>query len=257
MDGVRSDLGSRQIMEPDPQELAMTLTQLAAVVLREKTLADDLNRLTRLTMKLIEPATATSIALLVDGHPTTAAASDRVAIELDLVQNTEDEGPCLLALDGRSVRVALLATDERFPHFAIGAADQRIKSVLSVPISSDDEVIGTMNIYSRHPDAFDDSHEAMAAIVATAAGNAIEKAKLLTDVRDIRDRLQVEFDDNAIINRARGVLIGFEQCSAEQANALLHHAAQAATEALVEVAKRVLRVAQGDDTSISPDPLND
>ena len=101
-----------------------------------------------------------------------------------------------------------------------------------------------MNIYSRHPDAFNDEHDALAAIVATAAGNAIEKSKLLTDVQEIRDRLQVEFDDDAIINRALGVLMGFEQCSAEQANALLHHAARTKTEALVEVAKRVLRVAE-------------
>lgn len=151
-------------MSPDPQQLAITLTQLAAAVLREKTLAGDLSRLTRLTMKLIEPAAAISVALLVDGHTTTAAASDRVAIELDLVQNAEDEGPCLLALDGRSVRVALLATGERFPHFAIGAADQRIKSVLSVPILSDGDMIGTMDIYSQHPDAFDDEHDAMTII---------------------------------------------------------------------------------------------
>jgi GAF domain-containing protein len=240
-------------MEPNAQELAATLSRLAAVVLREKTLADDLGRLTRLTMKLNEPATGMSIALLVDGVPTSAAASDRVAIELDLIQNAEAEGPCILALDGRSVRVALLATDERFPHFAIGAADRRIQSVLSTPIFSEGETIGTMNIYSRHPDAFNDDHEATSAIIATAVANAIEKSKLLTDVQGIRDRLQVEFDDAAIINRARGVLMGFEQCSVEQADALLNHAARVTPESVVEVAERVLRVAQADSIT-SDDP---
>jgi GAF domain-containing protein len=233
-------------MEPDAQELAATLARLAAIVLREKTLADDLRRLTRLTMQLIEPATGMSIALLVDGQPTSAAASDRVAIELDLIQNAEQEGPCLLALDGRSVRVALLATDERFPHFAIGAADRRVRSVLSTPIYSHSEVIGTMNIYSRHADAFDDDDEATSAIIATAAGNAIDKSEILTDVHAVRDRLQVEFDDDAVINRARGVLMAFEHCSAAQANALLSHTAQTTAEALIDAAKRVLRVAEAD-----------
>jgi GAF domain-containing protein len=243
-------------MEPDPDELAATLSRLAAVVLREKTLADDLSRLTRLTMKLLEPATGISIALLVDGQPTSAAASDRVAIELDLIQNAEEEGPCILALDGRSVRVALLATDERFPHFAIGAADRRIQSVLSMPIFSEGGVIGTMNIYSRDADAFDDEDEAMSAVIATAAASAIEKSRLLADVHAVRDRLQVEFDDAALINCARGVLMGFEQCSAEQADALLDHAARATPEALIEVAKRVLLVAQG-ESSTSDDPPGD
>lgn len=100
-------------MEPD--ELAVTLTSPLRPRTSQKTLADGLARLTRLTIKLIKPATAVSIALLPDNHPTTATASDRVAIELDLDQNNEDEGPCLHALDGRSVRVTLLATDERFP----------------------------------------------------------------------------------------------------------------------------------------------
>ena len=108
-----------------------------------------------------------------------------------------------------------------------------------MPIFSEGGVIGTMNIYSRDADAFDDEHEAMSAIIATAAGSAIEKSRLLADVHAVRDRLQVEFDDAAVINWARGVLMGFEQCSAEQADALLDHAAQTTPEALVEVAKRV------------------
>lgn len=53
-------------MEPDSQELAATLSRLAAVVLRERRLSDDLDRLTRLTYEIDRSAIAVTIALLVD-----------------------------------------------------------------------------------------------------------------------------------------------------------------------------------------------
>src|SRR5438874_2236785 len=82
-------------MEPDQEALASTLTQVALVVLREKSLSDDLHRLARLTARLIQPSDAVSIALLIDSDPTTVAVSDRVALELDLVQYDTDDGPVL------------------------------------------------------------------------------------------------------------------------------------------------------------------
>jgi GAF domain-containing protein len=230
-------------MEPDQEELALTLTKLAVAVLREKSLADDLRRLTRLTARLISRSTAVSIALLVDGEPTTVAVSDRVALEVDLVQYDNSEGPCLLALQGNSVRVAHLPTDERFPHFAIGAADQRIQSVLSTPIFYDNRVIGTINTYSRVEQAFSDADADMAAIVATAAANAIAKTELLGTVQTIRDQLQAEFDEAAVVAQAQGILMAIQQCSAAQAEGIVRLAAEQNTETLIEVALRIIQAA--------------
>jgi GAF domain-containing protein len=230
-------------MEPDQEELALTLTKLAVAVLREKSLADDLRRLTRLTARLISRSTAVSIALLVDGEPTTVAVSDRVALEVDLVQYDNSEGPCLLALIGNSVRVAHLPTDERFPHFAIGAADQRIQSVLSTPIFYDNRVIGTINTYSTVEQAFSDADADMAAIVATAAANAIAKTELLGTVQTIRDQLQAEFDEATVVAQAQGILMAIQQCSAVQAEAIVRLAAEQNTETLIEVALRIIQAA--------------
>jgi GAF domain-containing protein len=224
-------------------ELALTLTELAIAVLRERTLKADLERLARLTSRLIRSSSAVSVVMLVDGRPTTTAVSDHVAIELDLVQHEEAEGPCIAALAGNPVRVGFLHSDERFPHFAVGAADQRINSVLSIPIRYEGEIIGTMNIYSRAENAFDDEDTRMAEIVATAAASAIAKTELLTKARSIRELLQADIDEASIVGQAKGVLMAVQQCSAEQAEALLHRAAETNAERLIDVATRIVGVA--------------
>ena len=47
---------------------------------------------------------AASIASVIDGAPTAVAASEHVALEVDIVQYDNGEGPCLAALDGEDPR---------------------------------------------------------------------------------------------------------------------------------------------------------
>src|SRR5215203_5947999 len=171
----------------DPHdELADALTQLAVGLLGETSLGEDLDRLARLARHLIPVSSGASIALLVDGEPSTAAVSDRVAIELDMVQYHEAEGPCLTALGGDAIRVAYLPSDERFPHFAVGAADQRVLSVLSLPVRNDGSTIGTLNLYSRQADAFDDDAERVGAVLAAEVALAIVHSRFYDQATSLR-----------------------------------------------------------------------
>ena len=228
------------------ESLALVLTRLALAVLREKTLADDLHRVAELTTNLIPASSSASIALLVDGEPTTVAVTDHVALELDLVQYHDADGPCIAALEGGEVRVAFLLEDERFPHFAIGAADQRVNSVLSVPIMHSEMVIGTLNVYSREVDAFSEVNRETAAIMTSLAASAIAKTELLTSVRSVREQLQAEVDEQKLVAQAEGVLVALQQCSAEQAGGLIRNAAERNVETLIETASRIIEAAPKD-----------
>ena len=165
-----------------------------------------------------------SIAILVDGQPTTTAVTDHLAFELDLAQYDAGEGPCLTALGGQTVRFAVLDESERFPHFAIGAADRRIRSVLSTPIRHDDDIIGTLNLYSRQPDGFDEQAQRVADVTAAEAGTAIKTSRIYEQARQRRDELQAVHDEEAEISQAQGALMAVQLCSAEQAIGLLAHA---------------------------------
>ena len=223
-----------------PQELQAALAELALAVFTSRTLGENLERLVGLACRLIPMCSSGSIAILVDGQPTTSAISDHLAFELDLVQYETAEGPCLTALGGQTVRFAVLEESERFPHFAIGAADLRIRSVLSTPIRNDDDIIGTLNLYSRQPDGFDEPAERVADVTAAEAGTAIITSRIYEQATQRRGELQATHDEEAQISQAQGALMALQRCSAEQAIGLLANAADVTGDDLIGVARRIL-----------------
>ncbi len=126
---------------------------------------------------------------------------------------------------------------ERFPHFAVGAADLRIRSVLSTPIRNDGDVIGTLNLYSRQPEGFDEQAQRVADVTAAEAGTAIITSRIYDQASRRRDELQAVHDDEAQISQAQGALMALQRCSAEQAVGLLANAADATGDDLIGVAR--------------------
>jgi GAF domain-containing protein len=228
------------VSERLPLQLQAALAELALAVFTSRALSENLERLVGVSWRLVPTCAAGSIALLVDGQPATTAVTDHLAFELDLAQYDAGEGPCLTALGGQTVRFAVLDESERFPHFAIGAADRRIRSVLSTPIRHDDDIIGTLNLYSRQPDGFDEQAQRVADVTAAEAGTAIITSRIYEQARQRRDELQAIHDEEAQISQAQGALMAMQRCSAEQATGLLAHAADATGDELIAVAHRIL-----------------
>lgn len=230
--------------EPLEQRLSEIMTELAGIVLTASSLHDDLEQLIRFSCQVLPGCDAGSIALLVDGKPTTVAISEHVALELDIAQYDNDEGPSLTALDGERIRVDIVEADERFPHFAAAAADHRVHSILSMPIIHHDAVVGTLNLYSHEPEAFDATSEHIARVASGQAAHAITRSHVLTAVRQRRDQLQARYDEHVLVARAQGVLIATQHCSAEQACNLIDHAAAATSDTLLTIAQRILDTAR-------------
>ncbi|MCU1400056.1 MAG: hypothetical protein JWN62_3165 [Acidimicrobiales bacterium] len=231
------------MLQPDEERLREALTRLTAEVQTERSMNTDLERIARLTVELIGPACAASIAMLIDDVAETRAASDRIAFELDVLQYSTDEGPCLDALNGNIVRVGWLHGDHRFPHFAVGATARGVASVLSLPIVHQGEAIGTLNIYSAERDAFGPDAEDVARILAAEAAIVIVWSYLFEHAHDVREELQTDVDQWADIHQAQEVLMAAENCSAEQANRLLQNAAEASGDRLIDAALRVIDAA--------------
>jgi hypothetical protein len=105
---------------------------------------------------------AASIALVVDGTPTTVSASEHVALGLDIVQCSCGEGSCLSGARRPSHSRRSRRRRRSLHHFATGAIEPGVHSVLSTPIIDNDDVIGTLNLYSREARAFDDTADHIA-----------------------------------------------------------------------------------------------
>jgi GAF domain-containing protein len=236
---------------PEDLGLSETLTSLAVALLNDTNLRSDLERLSQVTCRLIPRCSGASMSMLVEGEPTTVAATDRLTLQLDLIQYDAGDGPCVTALAGEMIRIGFLEADQRFPHFAAGAADRRIHSVLSTPAIDHGQVVGSLNVYSRHVDAFDDRARDMALVMAAEIAHALVRSAVLSTARTTRDRLQEQHDETILVARAQGVLIALHECSLAQAHDLIRNAAHSNGEQLRATAERILETVH-DDTESTP-----
>jgi transcriptional regulator with GAF, ATPase, and Fis domain len=236
---------------PEDLRLADVLADLAMVLLTETSLKADLERLVRLASQLIADCSGASVSMIVDGEPSTVAVTDRVSLEIDVVQYENADGPCVTALGGPRVRVAFIPEDGRFPHFAIGAADRRVLSVLSLPAIDHGLVVGSLNLYSRRANAFDQTAEDTGLVFAAEIANAVVKSALLRTARTTREELQEKHDESVLVSMAKGILMVVHECSAAQAGELIRAAADSNGEQLITAAERILASVREDPTLIA------
>jgi GAF domain-containing protein len=224
----------------EDEALMSALTELTIALLTERSLKADLNRLLRLVCRFIDGCSGASVSMMVDGKPSTVAVSDRVSLELDLAQYDAGDGPCVSALSGETIRIGYIPGEERFPHFAIGAADRRVLSSLSTPAMDHGTIVGSLNIYSHQENAFDVADERTAALFASEVTQALVKSSLFGKGSTIRDRLQEQHDEAVLVSRAEGLLMAVNECSAAQARDLIRGAAIENREEIIATAERIL-----------------
>ena len=105
----------------------------------------------------------------------TAACTDDVVADLDQVQFDLDEGPCLDAVSERSTYQARdLVVDMQWPRFGIAAQRAGVRSVLAIPLAT--EEIRALALYGYSPAAVEDDRLARAATFATIAAIALDGA---------------------------------------------------------------------------------
>ena len=237
--------------DADPTlRLADALTELAQVLLTDRDLKHDLQRVVSLACRVVPKCSGASVSMLASGQPTTVATTDTVTLELDVIQYDNSDGPCIAALGGQIVRIGFVDTDERFPHFAAGAADTRVKSVLSTPAIDHGMIVGSLNLYSQEPHAFDDSDTASTQVFAAEVANAIVKSATMRRVQGSLEDLQRDRDETTLVSRAQGVLMAIQDCSAVQARNLIANASRENGESLLRTAERILASARTSEPTL-------
>src|SRR5437763_13309097 len=117
------------------------VARLEGALRHDRGLVGRLEAIAAIARRTVAGCDAAGIAVIAKGRVWSVAASDGVVLEVDLVQYDTGEGPCLQAIrDRHIVRLDLLDAAEEYPHFAPGALDAGIHSVLSIPAIWEGEV---------------------------------------------------------------------------------------------------------------------
>jgi GAF domain-containing protein len=223
------------------ENLMNSLQQLAEVLQSQRTLGAALAGIAEAATVSVPGCDAASIAISIAGRPSTAAITARAALELDMLQYDTDDGPCLTAFRTMStVRVDLIDDGDAFPHFAVAARKKGFRGVLSLPAFWGDEVVATMNIYSR-TGPFDETAVSVAAVLAAQVAIAVSRSPEYAAARSVVEEAQRNAEDDAEVNLATGLLMINEACTAEQAEGLLRRAAEHDEQSMLEIAQRIIR----------------
>jgi GAF domain-containing protein len=169
----------------------------------------------------------------------TPAASDKWPILLDEIQRRHQQGPCLTAAwEEKTIHVADLTTDERFPLFARDAlAETPIRSIMAFQLFIADQTMGALNVYSEQSHTFGPDSREIGLIFAAHSSVAWNAAR-----RDEQFRRALASRDT--IGQAKGLIMERYGVSAVQAFEVLRKLSQDSNVPLLQIAADLIAKAQ-------------
>jgi ANTAR domain/GAF domain len=161
----------------------------------------------------------------------TPAATHKWPVLLDEIQQRHREGPCLTAAwEEKTIHVANLETDERFPLYARDALEQTpIKSVMAFQMWVAGETMGALNVYAETANAFGPASRAIGLVFAAHSSVAWNAAR-----RD--EQFKKALGSRDVIGQAKGMLMERYGVDAVQAFDLLRKLSQDSNTPLFEIA---------------------
>ena len=233
-------------MSPPPIDPTTAFAELGRIKLGEITLDGVLARVADLAQRALPGATEVSITLVRDQRPLTAASTGDMAMQLDNLQYERGAGPCLqAAADKATVSVPDMAADTRWRDWPARAAAAGAGSSLSVGLPILENVTGALNIYGSTPAAFDDDAILLAQTFAGYAAVALANAHLYDTTASLAQHMQTAMESRAVIEQAKGIIMGERRCTADEAFAILTKVSQGSNRKLRDVAAALVARAQG------------
>jgi GAF domain-containing protein len=224
------------------------LRELSRVALADRSLTEVLGEITRIAVKGIPGAEASSITLVRGDKAFTVAHHGEMALVADEMQYAHGYGPCMDAgRGGVLLRVDDMETEERWPGYVEHVrASSPVRSSLSVPLPYQGATIGALNNYSTQPCAFATPASLragmeVAEVVAVAVANADAHAQMSEQAHNMR----LAMESRAVIEQAKGVLMAQRHVDAYQAFEILREASQRYNRKLRDIATGIVEGTQG------------
>jgi GAF domain-containing protein len=232
----------------DPND---AFVQLGRIKLADSDIGGILSKVADLAQRAIPGADEVSLTLIRGRRPYTATFTGELALACDERQYQAGHGPCLDAAE-RSVTLSLpdMERETRWPDYVPRAAEAGVHSSLSIGLPVQEAVRGALNIYATKPDAFDDDAVMVAQTFAAYAAVALANAHLYDTQVTLAEQMQAAMESRAVIEQAKGIIMGDRRCSADEAFAILSKISQDTNRKVREVAIALVATAQGSgDTS--------
>jgi GAF domain-containing protein len=168
-------------------------------------------------------------------HLETLAATSDAARRAHEIQLELDEGPCLDAIEHVEAifHVPDTAIEPRWPRWGKAVVELGYRSTLSVPLATRTRRFGSLNVYSRLTNAFDEDDMAVVALLARHASASLAATQNIEGLRKA-------VDARKLIGVAIGLLMERYGLDADRAFDVLRRLSQAENVKLREIARQVV-----------------
>jgi GAF domain-containing protein len=212
---------------------------------------DTLAQVVAVAVSTIDGCDHAGIFLVVGALVTTPVLTDGLVVELDELQRSIGEGPCLDAISqGLAFYAEDLAVDDRWARFGPEAAARGVRSLLAVPLLADG-TIGALNLYGRLPQAFGVADRARGLILAALAAAAHSSAQVHEGEEQRAANLHDALASREVIGQAQGILMERERITADEAFGILRRASQHLNIKLRSVAQTLVETGERPETGLA------
>ena len=229
---------------PDPADVEPSrdpraaFAELSKIMLGEQPLSATLERVAELAKQTIPGAADVSVTLLQDGQVASAAFTGPLAAQLDERQYESGFGPCMdAATSGTTVTIDDTAHSAGYPDFARAAARKGVRHTMSIGLPVQRQTIGALNVYGTDDTPFDEAKQELATAFASYAAVAVANAGVYATTATLAANLQRALDSRAVIDQAKGILMGRHGLAADAAFDLLSKESQLANRKLRDIAQ--------------------
>ncbi|MBQ1040055.1 GAF and ANTAR domain-containing protein [Micromonospora sp. C81] len=224
-------------MAQQPIDPNAAISELGQIKFGETDLSGVLTQVSELARRTIPGAEEVSVTLLKQEGAHTAAFSGEMALRLDELQYEYGHGPCLeAAREAAVVSVPDMSDEARWPQWAAQAVRGGALSSLSIGFPIQETVLGALNIYGVKPGAFDDDAVTLAQTFAGYAAVALANAHLYDTTATLAAQMQSAMQSRAVIEQAKGIIMGERRCTPDEAFAVLAKVSQDSNRKLRDVA---------------------
>lgn len=183
-----------------------------------------------------------SIILGEHGFAVRAGSSSDAAGRCDRAESLADEGPCIDAIDRRSVQVVpVIADSERWAVWRDQSLREGFVSALAVPASVSPKIAVALNLYSRAPDPWTRELLTAADGYVQLAASMVLLHLQLAELEDATAGLYEQMSDVSAVERAVGAIMHTNDCSEHEARRIVESASRHRNVSQREVAETILR----------------
>lgn len=224
--------------------LAWSLAALSRLATARLGLEDLLTQIAGFAVKAIPGADGAGLTLLEADRADTIVATADFVREVDVIQYSMGEGPCIsAAAERRTFTSGSLGGEQRWPRFGPRVARLGVHSVLSLPLLTPDGVFGAMNVYAHGKGVFDDRAVRVGELFSVPAAIAVENAQVLAQAKRLAGNLQAALISRAVIDQALGIIMSRTGCTSAEAFDRLRTRSQAEHTKVSVVAQSVVDAA--------------